>query len=309
MIQFAVAADTDDDRPRDPLSAAALNGDIDVFLITFSSFHPRSNPRNLMATQIGVQMYTLRDYCKTPADIASTCKRVADMGFGAIQVSAFGPIDTKELRKILDDTGLVCAATHVSYDLMKDTQACLDYHHTLGCKLTALGFINVGGNTKAHWQTFADEFNAVGKKLAAGGVTLGYHNHAHEFMPFAIADAPSTISPKDTPYAFLAGALDKSIWFELDTHWVQRGGASPSAWIDKLAGRLPAIHVKDMTIAADKSPLMCEVGLGNLDWPAILAAAKRAKVEWYLIERDTGLLDPFESLKISREKMLEMGLK
>jgi hypothetical protein len=53
---------------------------------------------------------------------------------------------------------------------------------------------------------------------------------------------------------------------------------------------------------------MCEVGSGNLNWPAINAASSSAGVEWYLVERDSGDLDPFESLEISVRQMREMGL-
>ena len=29
-----------------------------------------------MTTQIGAQMFTLRDHCKTPSDIAKTCEKL-----------------------------------------------------------------------------------------------------------------------------------------------------------------------------------------------------------------------------------------
>lgn len=261
-----------------------------------------------MPTQIGVQMYTLRDFCKTPADIAKTCKKLADLGFGAVQTSALGPIDVKELRKILDDNGLVCAATHVNLDEMKDTQACIDYHQTLGCELTAIGGFGWNDEGKAEWDAFIAEYNQIGKALAAGGVKLGYHNHNHEFRCYCIPDEPAKLNPKDTIYQQLVDRLDPSIWFEVDTFWIQAAGADPALWIDKLKGRLPALHVKDMCIGKKREQIMCEIGSGNLNWPAILAAAKRAGVQWYLIERDNGLLDPFDSLKISLENMKAMGL-
>ena len=44
-------------------------------------------------TQIGAQLYTLRDFLKTPADIAKTLARVKKLGYDAVQVSGFGPID------------------------------------------------------------------------------------------------------------------------------------------------------------------------------------------------------------------------
>lgn len=262
-----------------------------------------------MATQIGAQMYTVRDFCKTPADIAKTCKRLKDIGFGAVQASALGPIDPAELRKILDDNGLVCAATHRGLDQLKDVEKVVAEHQALGCELTALGAFHAPNHSKAEWVQFAKDFSALARPLAAKGLMIGYHNHSHEFSPFGLADAPATISPKEVPMQVLLDHLEQPAWFEIDVYWVQHGGADPAEWIQKCKGRLPAIHLKDMTISSKREPRMCEVGLGNLNWKRVLDATKAAGVKWYLIERDTGDLDPFESLKISYENVRNMGLE
>jgi hypothetical protein len=48
----------------------------------------------------GVQMYTLRDYCKTVKDTAVTLKKVRDIGYKTVQVSGMAePKDIKELKK------------------------------------------------------------------------------------------------------------------------------------------------------------------------------------------------------------------
>jgi len=52
---------------------------------------------------------------------------------------------------------------------------------------------------------------------------------------------------------------------------------------------------------------MAEVGEGNLDWPDILAAAREAGTEWYIVEQDTCQRDPFESLAISLRNLRDMG--
>ncbi|MFL7808595.1 MAG: sugar phosphate isomerase/epimerase, partial [Anaerolineae bacterium] len=56
-------------------------------------------------------------------------------------------------------------------------------------------------------------------------------------------------------------------------------------------------------------PTMAEIGEGNLNWPAILAACAEAGVEWYAIEQDICRRDPFESLKISYDNLRQMGLE
>ena len=254
-------------------------------------------------SRIGAQMYTLREHCKTASDIAATCKKLKDIGFDAIQASAgaFNELPADELKKILDDAGLQCVATHKKLDEMRDTNAIVDYHKTLGCELTAIGAFK--GDTADDWRKFVDEYNQLGKTLGEQGLKIGYHNHSHEWAPLG-EPSPNTERPID----ILHEGLAKPVWFEIDTYWVAHGGGDPAAWIEAVAGQLPAVHVKDMTITADREHKMCEIGSGNLNWPRILEACRNAGVQWYLIERDSGDLDPFESLKISLENLRAMGV-
>ena len=255
----------------------------------------------MASTSIGAQMYTLREHLKTPADIARTCKRVKDMGYDAIQVSAFGKIEPAELGKILKDTGLECAATHVSLDMIKDVSACVDYHRTLGCTLPAIGGYRPETNTEQAFIDFAKQYSEIGAALKEHGLSVGYHNHSRELA--WVDDA------RRRQLDILIEESDDNVWFEVDTYWIAHGGGDPAAWLKKCAGRCPAIHVKDMNITPTQEQKMCEVGAGNLNWPAILASAKDAGTRWYLVERDSGELDPFDSLKISLDNLKAMGLR
>lgn len=250
---------------------------------------------------IGAQMYTLRDFLKTPADMAKTCARVKKMGYDAVQVSAFGPIDVKDLGKMLDGEGLICAATHVGLDMMKDVNKCVDHHAALKCKYPAIGGFWKDNVTGADYKQFAREYSAIAQPLARHGISIGYHNHSHELIHYGGKPALATLideSDKQMP----------GVWFEIDTYWIAHGGGDPAAWIDKVAGRIPCVHFKDMVMGDNRQQKMCEVGAGNLNWPGILEACRRAKVEWYLVERDSGDLDPFDSLKVSLDNLRAMGL-
>lgn len=262
-------------------------------------------------TQIAAQMYTLRDQCETPSDIAKTCAKLKALGYDAIQASAaaFDTIAADELQKILDDNGMVCCATHRSLEQLQDVQASIDYHQTLNCTITAIGGWGWAGTESADdWKQFADDFQKLGQKYAGSGLRIGYHNHSHEWAPFGLADHPEKISGDRTPMHLLADTFTDPIFFEVDTYWVTHGGGDPAHWLRKLKGRIPAIHLKDLTITRKREQKMCEVGAGNLNWPAILAAAKEAGVQWYIIERDAGDLDPFDSLKISLDNVKAWGL-
>ena len=122
-------------------------------------------------TTIAAQMYTLREFTKTPADIAATLRRVKKMGYDAVQLSALGKIDPKELAGILRGEGLVCCATHVSLERMRDeTAQVIEEHNLWGCKYTAIGGFFPKNPQPADWPEFARAFNAAAEKFRGSGI-------------------------------------------------------------------------------------------------------------------------------------------
>ena len=253
-----------------------------------------------MASQIAAQLYTLREFLKTPADIAASLKKVRKIGYEAVQVSGLGAIDPKELARILQDEGLTCCATHISPDRMRnEPQAVIDDHKLWGCDLIAIGGFFPKDPTAALYRDFALDYNKIAKPFQAAGQSIGYHNHAHELCKY----------DGQRPMDILFDTFDRSIWFEIDTYWIAFGGGDPIAWINKVKGRIPAIHLKDMAFnAAEKKQVMAEVGEGNLNMPGILQAAKSAGCKWFIVEQDICQRDPFESLAISLKNLKAMGM-
>ena len=254
-----------------------------------------------MASQIAAQLYTLRDFCKTPADIAASLKKVKRIGYDAVQVSGLGKIDPKELSTILKGEGLTCCATHIGLDRMKsEPQAVADEHHLWGCKYTAIGGFGWADMTEQGWLDFAKDYNTVAVNMAKLGVAVGYHNHSHELVKYN----------GRTALDLLWEQFDQSVWMEIDTFWITHGGGDPIQWVNKVAGRIPCIHLKDMAITMpDRKQIMAEVGEGNLNFPGIIEAAKKAGTQWFIVEQDnTNGRDPFESLSISLKNVKAMGI-
>jgi len=256
----------------------------------------------MAGTVLAAQMYTVREFTKTPADIAESLKKVKALGYDAMQVSAFGEIDTQELKNLSDGVGLEICATHTGYDRMQDeTQAVIDEHLTLGCKYPAIGGLpqvyREGGADG--FKRFAQEASVVARKLADAGLTFGYHNHSFELERFGDRTGLQILMEESDPEVFQ---------MEIDTYWIQHGGGDPADWIRKSKGRADLVHVKDMEMRG-REQLYSEVGEGNLNWPAILAACQEAGTKWYIVEQDTCQRDPFESLGISLRNLQGMGLK
>jgi len=253
----------------------------------------------MASSVIAAQLYTVRDFTKTPADITATMKKVAKIGYRAVQLSALGPMDPKELRKVCDGEGLKVCATHIGYQQMRDEpQAVIDLHATYRCPYAGIGGLPGEYRSAEGFARFAKEASQVARRLAEGGLRFVYHNHSFELEKFGDRTGLQILYEDSDPAAFLS---------EIDTYWLQHGGGSPAAWIRRLQGRAPCVHLKDMTNKGG-AQLMAEVGEGNLDWPDILAACRQAGTEWYIVEQDTCQRDPFESLAISLRNLRAMGL-
>lgn len=94
---------------------------------------------------LAAQPYTVREFTQTPKGVAKALQKVREIGYRAMQVSAFGPVEATEVRMMLEDSGLTgnisvgcrsrsaCCASHVSYDRLKDNLlAAIDEHHLWG---------------------------------------------------------------------------------------------------------------------------------------------------------------------------------
>ncbi len=252
-----------------------------------------------MASCIGAQLYTVREFTQTPQGIAETLRKVSEIGYEAVQVSGFGPIDMGELKSMLDGEGLNCAATHIQFDEMLDEfDRVVDDHKTLDCQYPAIGGMPGRYRNDEGYLRFAKEATEVAARFKEHGMTFGYHNHSWELAK----------SGDRVILELLMDECSDDVTFEIDTYWIQHGGGCPAAWIRKAAGRIPLLHLKDMAIL-DGEQIMAEVGEGNHDWEGILDAAREAGAEWYLVEQDTCQRDPFESLAISFRNLKAMGLE
>ena len=216
-------------------------------------------------SKIAVTLYNLREHCTSESDFANTLERVAEMGYQCVQVSGV-PLPADVIRKYLDANDLFCCATHENLATVSgDPKVVIDKLQTLGCDFAALG--NPGEfdfTSPEAVQNLAEIFKRQGDALGEAGIKLAYHNHAAEFTRISG-------SRKTMLETFMDLTAGYNVYSELDVHWVTRGGGSPVAWINKLAGRITVIHFKDFAVV-DKMPVFCEIGEGNLDWPEIIKA-------------------------------------
>ena len=95
--------------------------------------------------------------------------------------------------------------------------------------------------------------------------------------------------------------------FVLDTCWVAAGAGDVTEWMEKLAGRIDILHLKDVFTRYNKTTgalehTMTEVGHGTVAWEKVMETAEKIGVKSYVVEQDTNFIgSPFDSLKFSAE--------
>lgn len=251
---------------------------------------------------VGAQLYTLRDYCQDIDGVRETLQKVADIGYTAVQISGFGPVDMAEVAEICDDVGIDAAATHVGWGRFQDDlDNVIEEHKTLGCQHPAIGGAPGDYHCKEGVQQFIEDLGPISERLRQEGMDFSYHNHNHEMAHY---DGKPWLARL---YNQAPGKLLKA---EIDTYWIQAGGGDPAQWIRMCAGREPLVHFKDMTVTPDREVRFAPIGEGNLNWDAIIEACEESGVEYALVEQDNCYdVDPFDAMEVSYNNLKEMGLE
>jgi sugar phosphate isomerase/epimerase len=250
--------------------------------------------------KIALQVYTIREHLQDVAGFASSMAQVADIGYRFVELAGVGDdVPLEDQKRVCDDCGLTVISSHTPYGQFQDgLESVIAKHQLLGAKFAGLGGLPGSARTAEGYAQAATEMEQWAVNLAEHGITLFYHNHHLEFEKLGgrlVMD-------------ILFGDTSPRVTSELDTYWVQYGGASPAAWIKKLAGRVPLLHCKDFEML-EGTATFAEVGRGNLDWPAIFEAAETAGTQYLIVEEDRCTRPCMESIEISYKNLRSMGFE
>lgn len=265
-----------------------------------------------------VQLYTLVDEFR--ADPARSLDRLAAIGLRHVEAFDFVSRPA-EIRAALDASGLTAPTGHaplLSTELWTphgsiptpEPEAVLAAAATLGLSTVIDPFVE-----PARWATvdgvaeIADRLNAVADLAAGYGLTVGYHNHAQEFL--IDIDGASALE-------YVVAHTDERVAVELDLFWALTGGQDVAALVQRLGSRLLAVHVKDGFVPAE-NPFAPDVDRavtrhldqrrpGEGEVPLVEAMRATDAVRWAVIEYDQSPGDVFDDIAASHAFLLENGL-
>ena len=249
-----------------------------------------------MIKTLGLQIFTLRDAMTDEAGVAAAFKKMKELGYDEGQTAGWYGLTVKRYAEFAKDAGISICGTHCGFnELIVDADKAMEDHDLLGTKN-----IGIGGMPKECRENldalkkFVEDFNAFAEKVNKYGFKFTYHNHSFEF---------SKLEGERIMDVLVDGFDPKTTSFVLDTYWLQHGGVSVTEWMQKLAGRIDILHLKDMGIFLDgkTNQYITEIGNGNINFDAVVALADEVGVKHYVVEQDTCLGDPFESIRKSAE--------
>ena len=247
--------------------------------------------------ELGLQLFTIRDFMRSEEDIRESFQKMRKYGYTQAQTAGCA-IPYADFGRIAREEGIQIVGTHDNFDMMvNDFEQALANHKLLGT--TNMGIGGKHYNSVDEVLAFIEQANIVGEKAARNGMKFTYHNHSHEFLRWE--------NGKTTMDMLVEGLDPETTSFVLDTYWVQHGGGDVRAWIEKLAGRIDILHLKDMkrVMPADKNePVqrITEIGNGNLSWDLILDTADKCGVKYYVVEQDNGYeINCFSSIRRSAD--------
>lgn len=256
--------------------------------------------------KLGLQIFTVRDYFKFPDMAKATFRRMAEIGYTQGQTAGFYCLTPEEYAAAAKDAGIEIVGTHYEWDkIINETDDTMRIHEILGTTNIGIGGMpGFARETKEGLLTFIEQANEVAAKINKHGFKFTYHNHSFEFKKF----------DGKTMFDYLVEGLDpKTCSFVLDTYWVQHGGADVRATIERLAGRIDILHLKDMGACGGEKgniPYITSVGNGNINFADIVPLAEKTGVSSFVVEQDGNWVDndPFKAIKNSYDHIKSIGL-
>ena len=251
---------------------------------------------------IGLALYTVRNEFELQP--AQTLKKIAAIGYKAVE-GGMGKISAEELSGYLKNAGLKMTSGQFEHpsNPEKYTKA-IEFARKLGMQYVTCSFSDA--KTADGWKKIADDFNRAGKQVADAGMQFAYHNHLQEFRPLGNTNGYEILIANTDP---------KLVKFQIDVFWMTWAKQDPVAYLKKLSGRLPMLHIKDrkkdwqwdpLNFPKDKEVPYTEVGSGAIDWKSIFANA--TGVKHIFVEQDYWDREPMESARMSYEYLRGLTL-
>ena len=198
---------------------------------------------------ISLQLYSIKD--ETQKNFKKAVETVAKIGYKGVEFAGYGGLSAEEMTALLKENGLYAVGSHCGISLFEEAfDKELAYNKAVGSKYMICPYAKV--STREEVDHLVNLLNACSEKAAKEGIKVGYHNHAHEFVP---------VDGK-YPLDLIAENTGDNVILELDVFWVAYAGVDPIEYIKKWGKKVELIHIKQ--IDAEKANVDIDDGILNM---------------------------------------------
>ncbi len=244
---------------------------------------------------IGLQLYSVREDAAN--NLSSVLYQVGKMGYAGVEFAGYYGHSAPDVRKMLDDNGLVCCGGHIGIDLMLGDAlaSTIEYQQILGNRfLIVPGLSPERNGSKQAWLHTASLMNDIAEKLEPHGMRTGYHNHHTEFLDM----------DGELPWDIFFGNTSPKVIMQFDTGNAMHGKAEAGPYLSKYPGRAATVHLKEYSSTDDKAL----IGEGEVKWPEIFELCETVgNTEWYVVEQESYAYPPLNCAAQCLINLQDMG--
>jgi sugar phosphate isomerase/epimerase len=238
------------------------------------------------AHELGLQLYSLRKQIEQ--DLPKAFNQINQWGIKVVEGGgALYGHPVEEYRDQLLKNDLQIVSVDASFEELRDNPMAVVYKaRYFGSRFATFYWIPhdpIKGFDLEDAKGAIEVMNKAGKLLKENGVTLQYHPHGYEFLPYG----------KGTLLDYILENVEHAA-FQMDVFWVKQGGMDPTKILQKYPGRFLSLHVKDRKIGTQnttngKADIESNVilGTGDVGIASVIAEAKKQGIRYFFIEDES----------------------
>lgn len=243
--------------------------------------------------EIGIQLYSVRNYMHNVDEIKSTLAKVRECGYTCVETAGYAGLDVVTFNNLLKEADLKAVSMHIGLERVNDEDVLpalceeLEVFGATECCVPGMPW-EYYRHTKAGYLAFAEILEEAAVELAKKGINLSYHNHCHEFEPASAACGERFIFDST-----------KQLRMQLDIGHCYAARENPTEWLNRYNDRITTVHYKDTLFDENykrRDVAICE---GEVDWVSATNAIKRSPCKYIIVEHEEFNRDVWDICKTS----------
>lgn len=238
-----------------------------------------------MSLPVALELYSVRDLYRE--DFEACLKKTAELGYTGVECFGAPSLPAERVVKALQANRLTLVGWHIPLESMEGDafDETMRYFNAVGCTRAVIPHApDANFATREAVLSFAERLNAIHKRAGQGGVRLGYHNHATEFIPLEDGTLPWVLLMDHTN---LIAQLDNGNALSSGTP-----GLNMNEMVARWPGRAVTVHLKPYSQSKGFDTM---IGEDDIDWANFLYAAEHTGgAQWLIVEYEAEVYGQFE---------------